>query len=145
MIVSTLPTLIFNIEVSSFTIMRLLSRISTLGRSILDGMIDIHGQRLCGVFSTLSLSLSSQSEGFKPFEHSSSGETCFSKLCFEPLKIIIDGWTPSAVRNLIIMRCSKLTDTFCSLIPLVELRQDWTSSQLPEREGREATSLFQGQ
>ena len=39
---------------------------------------------LCGVFSTLS----SLFEGFTPFEHSSSGDTCFLKLCFEPLKNI---------------------------------------------------------
>ena len=47
---------------------------------------------------------------------------------------------PSTVRNLIIMRCSTLTDTVCSLVSLIELRQDWTRSQLSEREGREATS-----
>ena len=35
--------------------------------------------------STLFLSLPF-SEGFTPFQHSSSGETCFSKLFFEPLK-----------------------------------------------------------
>ena len=57
-IVSTLPTLIFNTEESSFTIMCLLSHISTLVRSILDGVIDVRGRRLCCVFSTLSLSLS---------------------------------------------------------------------------------------
>ena len=33
----------------------------------------------------LSLSRSSHSEGFAAFEHSSAGETCFSKLSFEPL------------------------------------------------------------
>ena len=45
----------------------------------------------------------------------------------------------------IIMLCSTLTDPFCPLISLVELRQNWTSSQLPEREGMEATSPFRGQ
>ena len=71
---------------------------------------------------SLSLSLSSLSEDFTPFEHSSSGETCFSKM-FLSLQRISDGWTPPTVRNLII-HCSTLTDTFCSLISLVELRQD---------------------
>ena len=45
-----------------------------------------------------------------------------SSNCFSVLWRISDGWTPSAVRNLIVMHCSMLTDTFCSLIPLVELR-----------------------
>ena len=59
---------------------------------------------------------------------------------FDPLRNF--RWlNPSAVRNLIIMLCSTLTDTFCSLISLVELRHDCISSQLHEREGREATPL----
>ena len=57
---------------------------------------------------------------------------------------ISDGCTPSAASDLIIMRCFTLTDTFGSLISLVELRQDLTRSQLPEREGRETISPFQG-
>ena len=66
-LVSTLPTLIFNTEASSFTNMRLLSRISTLARILRSTIM----QR---VLHSLSLSLSSLSEGFTPFEHSSSGD-----------------------------------------------------------------------
>ena len=87
---------------------------------------------------SLSLSLSSLSEDFTEFEHSNSGETYFSKI-FCSLWRFSDDWTPAAVRNFIVFHCSTLTDTFCSLISLVELRQDWRSSQLPEREGSEAT------
>ena len=41
--------------------------------------------RLCGVFSTHTLS--SLSEGFTPFEHSSPGEICFSKPLFKSLNV----------------------------------------------------------
>ena len=68
-----------------------------------------------------------------------------SSNCFSSLWRISKGWTSSAITNLIIMHCSTLTYTFCSLISLVELRQDWTSAQQPEQEGREATSSFLGQ
>ena len=61
--------------------------------------------------------------------------------CFSSLWKISSGCITSSVRNLIIMRCSTLTDTFRSFISLLELGQDWISLQLPEREGREATSL----
>ena len=72
---------------------------------------------------------------------SSSGDTCFSRLFFEPMKNFrwLDLFSSEKFYNVLFH-----TDSFCSLISLVELRQDWTSSQLPEREGREATSPFQG-
>ena len=38
-------------------------------------------------------------------------------------------------RNLIIMRCSTLRGTFCSLITLATPRQDWTGSNPSRREG----------
>ena len=81
-------------------------------------------------------------EGFIIFELSSSGETCFSKLFFKTLKNFLWLDPLSAVRNLMIMRCSMLTDTFSSLISLVELRQDWTSSQ---KVGEGRNFPFQGQ
>ena len=92
----------------------------------------------------LSLSLSVPS--LKVLHHSNTRvlEKNASPNCFLSLWRISNGRTPSVVRNLIIMRCYTLIDTFYSLVSLVELRQDWTSSQLPEREGKEATSPFQG-
>ena len=70
-------------------LMGLLYRLNTLTRLILDGVIDVHDRQyaVCSPLSlSLSLSLSFLSESFTPFEHSSSGETCFSKLFYEPLK-----------------------------------------------------------
>ena len=96
---------------------------------------------LCGMFLTHTLSLS-----LKVLHHSNTRvlERHASSNHFLSLWRISNIWTP-AVRNLIIMHCSTLTDTFCSLISLAELRPDRSSSQLPEREGREETPLVQSQ
>ena len=46
-------------------------------------VIDVHGRRLCSMFSPLSLH---RLWSFTSFKHSSFGETYFSKLFTEPLK-----------------------------------------------------------
>ena len=74
-VVSTLTTLTFNTEASSFTIINLLSR--------------KHGQYWMEwlMFMRHALHLVSfPSEGFTQFEHSSFGKTCFPKQFSEPLK-----------------------------------------------------------
>ena len=54
--------------------------------------------------------------------------------CWSLWWISADG-TFSPTRNLIIMRCSTLRGTFCSLITLATPRQDWTGSNPSRREG----------
>ena len=81
---------------------------------------------LLGFLSILSLSLSLSlslfpSEDFTPFECSISGQTCFSKM-FSSLWRISDGWTPPAVRNLMIMHCSTLTYTLDGLVSILGVR-----------------------
>ena len=54
--------------------------------------------------------------------------------CWSLWWISADG-TFSPTRNLITMRFSTLRGTFCSLITLATLRQDWTGSNTSRREG----------
>ena len=56
---------------------------------------------------------------------------------FEPLENF--QWLDSSYRKKFDNALFHTTNTFCSLISLVELRQDWRNSQLSEREGREGS------
>ena len=68
------------------------------------------------------------------------GEECLLRrqsspyCCWSLWWISADG-TFSPTRNLIAMRCSTLSGTFCSLITLATPRQDWTVSNPSRREG----------
>ena len=108
-------------------------------RLIWNRVIDVPDGRLWGVFFTHSLSLSLSLSRFPPWSYYNvrtlgSRERRASPNCFTSLWRIADDWIPSAVTNLV-MRRSTLNNIFRSLISLVKLRQDYTSSQLPEREG----------